>query len=83
MLYQWTANYAGYIIVNVQSSTTSNQYIQVTWTSNGINYSNKITVGDTGTAVFPVLPANNVQITIANTNLLNGATATVNITYIY
>jgi len=83
MWYQYTADYAGYITVNIQSSTTSNQYVQVTWTSNGIDYSNKITVGNLGTAVFPVLPSNDVKVTIGNTNLLNGATATVTITYTY
>jgi hypothetical protein len=81
--YVYTATYAGYVTVNVQSSTTSNQYVQVTWTSNGVNYSNKITVGNIGTAVFPVLPSANVKIIIGNSNLLNGATATVTITYIY
>lgn len=83
MWYEWTAEYAGYITVNVQSSTTSNQYVQVTWTSNGVNYDNKITIGNVGTAVFPVLPSDKVRVTIANTNLLNGATATVTITYTY
>jgi hypothetical protein len=81
--YQYTATYAGYITVNIQTSTTSNQYVQVTWTSNGVNYSNKVTVGTMGTAVFPVLPSSNVKVTIGNTNLLNGATATVSITYTY
>lgn len=83
MWYQYTASYAGYITATVLSSTTSNQYVQVTWTSNGIDYSNKITVGASGTAIFPVLPSSNVVVTFGNTNLLNGATATVSVTYTY
>lgn len=80
--YTYSANYAGYVSVNVQSSTTTNQYIEVVWSANGVSYDNKVTVGNQGTAVFPVLPAN-VQIRIGNTNLLNGATATLTITYVY
>jgi hypothetical protein len=83
--YQYTADYAGYITVNVQTSTTSNQYVQATWTSQNyrVDYSNKITVGNSGTAMFPVLPSADIRIYIGNTNLLNGATATVTITYTY
>ena len=81
----WTGstNYAGYVSVNVQSSTTSNTYVRVIWSSYGVSYDKQIGVGSGGTAIFPVLPTSNVEIRVGNTNLLNGATETVTITYHY
>jgi hypothetical protein len=81
--YTYSAGYAGYVSVYIQSSTTSNQYVEAIWSSNGVDYDKSITTGTSGTAVFPVLPSSNIQIRIGNTNLLNGATATVTITYYY
>jgi len=81
----WTASasYAGYISVYVQSSTTTNTYVEVVWSAYGVSYDNTITIGVSGTAVFPVLPASNIQIRVGNTNLINGATETVTVTYHY
>jgi hypothetical protein len=73
----------GYISVNVQTSTTTNTYVRVIWSSHGINYDNQITVGTSGTANFPVLQTSSVEIRVGNTNLFNGATETVTITYYY
>jgi hypothetical protein len=80
----WTVStgYAGYVSVNVQSSTTTNTFVEVVWSAYGISYDNKITVGASGTAVFPVLPAS-IQVRVGNTNLANGATETVTIIYYY
>jgi predicted PurR-regulated permease PerM len=78
----FSANDAGYVSVNVQSSTTTNTYVEVIWSADGISYSNTITVGTSGTAVFPVLPST-IEIEVGNTNLINGATETVTITYYY
>ncbi len=80
--YTYTASHAGYVSVQIISSTTSNQYVEAVWSASGVSYDKQITVGTSGTAVFPVLPSS-VQIRIGNTNLLNGATATVTITYVY
>jgi hypothetical protein len=77
-----TANYAGYVVMNVETSTTTNTYVQVTYSSHGVSYDEKITVGASGTAVFPVLPAT-ITVRVGNTNLLNGATETVTVTYYY
>jgi hypothetical protein len=89
------AGYAGYVSVNVQSSTTNNTYVEVIWSAYGrsaygISYDNRITVGTSGTAVFPILPAQPsvpnypyIQIYVGNTNLFSGATETVTITYYY
>lgn len=80
----WTrlASYAGYVRVYVESSTTSNTYASVEYISHGVNYDVTITVGSSGTAVFPVLPGT-VYVYVGNTNLLSGATETVTITYYY
>jgi len=81
----WTfsASYAGYISVNVESSTTTNTFVEVVYTSHGVNYDERITVGTSGTAAFPVLPSNNIQVRVGNTNLISGATETVTVTYHY
>jgi len=66
-------NYAGYITVDVSSSTTSNTWIEIIRSSsNGISYSSgKITVGYSGTVSYPVLPVT-VQVVIVNSNYLMG-----------
>jgi len=83
--YYWsfTVRYAGYIVVTVHSSTTSNTYVRVIWSSYGIFYDKTVNVGASGTAVFPVLPCPRVIIRVGNTNLAGGATQTVSITYYY
>jgi hypothetical protein len=80
----WTfyAQYAGYIVVTVQSSTTTNTYVEVIYASHGVSYDNRVVIGTTGTPAFPVLPTW-VQIRVGNTNYVNGATETVTITYWY
>jgi hypothetical protein len=80
----WTdsASYAGYVVVNVQSSTSPNTYVRLIYSSRGVEYDHQITVGMGGTAVFPVLPGS-IQVVVGNTNLVNGATETVTITYYY
>jgi predicted PurR-regulated permease PerM len=76
-----TANYAGYVSVQVYSSTTGNTYVRVTYSSHGVNYDDQINVGIGGTAVFPVLPAS-IQISVGNPGTAV-ANATVTITYYY
>jgi predicted PurR-regulated permease PerM len=80
--WRFPANYAGYVFVSVQSST-ENTYVSVFWYSHGTAYYNIITVGVSGTAVFPVLPTSSVEINVGNTNSSTGATETVSITYWY
>ncbi|MGD0029194.1 MAG: hypothetical protein ABSC91_09670 [Candidatus Bathyarchaeia archaeon] len=77
------ANYAGYIKVHVESNTT-NAYVRVTYSSwYGVDYDNQIVVGTNGTAVFPALPAPNIEIRVGNTNLSDGVTIAVTIRYYY
>jgi hypothetical protein len=80
----WThsTTYAGYVRVSVESSTTDKTYIEVLWSSHGVNYDYSLSVGVSGTGVFPVLPSS-VEVRVGNSNLLNGATETVSITYYY
>jgi len=81
--------YAGYIRVWVQWSTLTNTYVRVTYSSYNVSYDNKVVVGSSGTAVFPVLPASDVLITVGNSTStsnnegLKGETATVSIVYYY
>lgn len=77
-----SASNAGYFVVNVQSSTTTKTYVEVKYSAYGITYDNRVGVGSGGSASFPVLPAN-IEVDVGNTNLLNGATETVTITYHY
>jgi hypothetical protein len=81
----WTvsASYAGYVSVWVQTSTTDNTYVRVIWSSHGVNYDESITVGVSGTAVFPVLPTSSIEIRVGNSNWFSGATETVTIIYYY
>ena len=81
----WTfsASYAGYILVAVHSSTTDKTYIRVAYSSYGVSYNQKMDIGSSGTAVFPVLPCGSIGVSIGNTNLVNGATETVSVTYYY
>jgi predicted PurR-regulated permease PerM len=82
----WTvsASYAGYVSVDVLSSTTTKTYVEVIWYAYGVSYdSGQISVGVSGTAVFPILPCSSIEIIVGNTNISNGATETVTITYYY
>lgn len=81
----WTlyVNYPGYIMVYVETSTSDNTYVEVVWNAYGVHYDERITVGSSGAAYFPVLPTDNLEVRVGNTNLFNGATETVTIVYYY
>jgi hypothetical protein len=82
-VWNFTANYAGYISVQVAGNppTTGNFYCRATYASHGVNYDNQINAGTSGTAVFPVLPAL-IRIRVGNV-LTVLANATVTIMYYY
>mgnify|MGYP000683943339 CR=1 FL=1 len=80
--WRFPVDYAGYLVVTVHTSTTTNTYVRVIWSSHGVNYDETIRVGSGGTARFPVLPGT-IEVRVGNTNLINGATETVTITYYY
>jgi hypothetical protein len=73
--------YAGYVSVAVQSNSTKT-YVELAYSSYGVNYDNNVTVGTSGTAAFPVLPGS-VEIRVGNTEAVDSVTATVTATYYY
>jgi hypothetical protein len=83
-----SASYAGFVVVQVLSSTVSGTWVEASWSIHGLNYyqaytgSHAISAGNS--AVFPVLPS---TITIGVGNGLSipssGATETITITYFY
>jgi flagellar basal body-associated protein FliL len=88
--------YAGYVAVQVHSSTTDKTYVRVIYSTyvitsitdghasvTALDYDNQISVGASGTAVFPVIPISILEIRIGNTDPINGATETVTIRYYY
>lgn len=82
--YSWaplTVDYAGYVSVNVESSTSTNTYVHVIYSAHGVRYDNWITVGNSGTAVFPVLPTSSMGIYVGAH--YEASTVTVTITYYY
>ena len=81
--WRFSAIYAGYVSVYVQTSTTTNTYVRVIYSSHGVNYDNQIGVGTGRTVVFPVLPSSTIEIRVGNSNWLDGATETVTITLYY
>lgn len=78
-----SAAYAGYLEVEIITSTADNIFVEVFYISHGVNFYQEIRVGTSGTAVFPILPSNDIRIRIGNTNLVNSATEMVTVTYHY
>lgn len=75
------ASYAGYVQVSI-TSTTTNAYITVEYSYQGHVFSFKSTLGTSGEASFCVLPSN-VFIYAGNSNIIDGATHTMTVTYHY
>lgn len=73
-------NYAGYIVVQA-TSTTNSTYVETLYSSYGVNFDQNVTLGMSGTAVFPVLPCT-AEVRIGNLDQTS-AIATVTITYYY
>ena len=79
--YPFDIQFAGYVIVNVQSSS-STAYVEVLYSAFGVNYDEKQTVGTSGTAAFPLLPGT-IEIRIGNTDPSGTVTGAVSATYYY
>jgi outer membrane murein-binding lipoprotein Lpp len=73
--------YAGYISVSVESSSNTT-YLQVAYSSYGVNYNQTVTVGTEGGAAFPVLPGG-ITVVIGNTETVDDVTGTASATYRY
>lgn len=79
-LYEGTINYAGYATIEVTASSNTT-YVQVTYSCGDLDFDETITVGTSGTAIFPILPGA-LTVTLGNTDTVaNNATATM--TYYY
>jgi len=81
LLFQDTIQYAGYVGVNVQS-TSNTTYVQALYSSFKVNYNNNVTVGFAGTAYFPVLPGT-LEIIVGNTDAYQGDFINATATAIY
>lgn len=83
----FSASYAGYVSVYIQSSSVSGTWVEVIYSSHGVNYdvaytgSQAISAGNT--VEFPILPSSSITIGIGNGNLLSSATEVATITYYY
>jgi uncharacterized coiled-coil protein SlyX len=83
VIWDETLQYAGYITVEVQS-TSNTTYAEVAYASYGVEYYHNVTLGESGGAGFPILPGE-VLIGIGNTDIDVGefVNATVTVNYIY
>lgn len=81
--WSYSVSYAGYVVVDVLSSSNSNTYVELEYSWNGVDYDNTVNVGSGGSAWFPVLPANNICVRVINNNFFASASETVTITYWY
>ena len=75
-------DYAGYFTVSVQSSSNTT-FVQMVYSSFEINFDDTIVVGTSGIAGFPVLPTDNINVIIGNTELVDSVNGTVTVTYNY
>ena len=84
--YYWNITnigFAGYINITIHSSTTTIPYAEVEYTCEGTTWELRQTFDDIlGSAIFPVLPAPLVKVSIGS-SLLESATHVVSIVYQY
>jgi uncharacterized coiled-coil protein SlyX len=73
--------YAGYIAVQLQS-TSNTTYARVVYSSYGVNFDQNITLGESGSAAFPILPGA-VLFSVGNTEPVNSINATLTAIYAY
>lgn len=79
----FSASYAGYVLINVQASTSNTTFVGVSYDAYGVNFGQTIRVGRTGTGVFPVLPCNDIKVLVGNTNLSGPATEKISVIYYF
>jgi hypothetical protein len=86
-IYSGTTIYAGYVIVQVTSSTANSTYAQVIYSFSETDFSYNQTIGTSGTAIFPVLPsseADSFKVLVGNTQTdITNATITVSAAFYY
>jgi len=81
VIFQNLLDYAGYVGVSAQS-TSNTTYVQVLYSSYGVNYDHNVTVTTSGTAYFPVLPGG-VEIRVGNTDTYSGDSVNATATAVY
>ena len=82
--WNFSAGYAGYLIVQVNPSqnSTNDIYVRVAWSyKDGVVDYDNTTNG--GLVTFPILPCPNVAITLGNSDTLKGLTGTIYMIYTY
>ena len=93
LIWNASANYAGYVSVHVSSNATvwppnapvraSHTYIRVTYSSHGVHYDQYLYIYEADeTVAFPVLPSSNIQISVGSMSA-ETFTDTITITYHY
>ncbi|MDQ1279289.1 MAG: hypothetical protein QG670_549 [Thermoproteota archaeon] len=76
--------YAGFILVNLTASTTDQNFIEVSYSSQWFYHEDYvIIVGNRGISMFPVLPSNAVQVKVGTPNSSTGGNQTFTIIYYY
>jgi hypothetical protein len=75
--------YAGYLMVNIVSSSSNSTSVQVTYSSSYLNYNNTLSTGSSGIAYFPILPTTSLDVKLINTDLTDLNITRVTITYYY
>ncbi|MGD0405284.1 MAG: hypothetical protein ABSB10_01340 [Candidatus Bathyarchaeia archaeon] len=78
--YNDVLDYAGYIVVQA-TSTTNSTYAETLYSSYGVHFDQNVTLGMSGTAVFPVLPCT-AEVRIGNLDQTS-AVVTVTVSYYY
>jgi uncharacterized coiled-coil protein SlyX len=81
VIYNGNIVYAGCVSVSVESSSNTT-YVQVVYSSYGVNYNQNVTVGTGGSVAFPVLPGD-ITVVIGNTELVDDVTGTASAIYRY
>lgn len=76
-------NYAGYIVVTGES-TSNTTYVQLHYTSYGVDFNQNATLGESGATRFPVLPGE-IELRVGNTDTYTGdfINATITTNYVY
>jgi hypothetical protein len=85
----WTfsAEYAGFVVISVLSSNETATLCNLAYSIDNVNFNQtqvvQTLVGVPNSATFPILPYEFISVGVGNSNLLNGATETVTVTYWY
>jgi hypothetical protein len=77
------ASRAGYVVVEVLSSTVSGTHVEVIWNAYGVSFDQTQVISVGNVAVFPLLPCYDITVGVGNGLLIGSANETVTIIYCY